>query len=74
MVAPLPKCLPLTFSRGSTSLEPSTTCFNNMRLLPECSSHSQWLDTLLLPPCAFVAAPMEFAMMQPANGNGEFIA
>src|SRR5665811_1776056 len=45
-----------------------------MRLLPKCSSRSQWLDTLLLPPSTFVSAPMEFAMMQSANGNGEFIA
>src|SRR4029079_13935268 len=45
-----------------------------MRLLPKCSSLGHWLDTLLLPPCALVSAPMEFAMMQPANGNGEFIA
>src|SRR5216684_5640178 len=45
-----------------------------MRFLPKCSSHNQWLNTLLLPPCAFVSTSMEFAMMQPANGNGKFIA
>jgi hypothetical protein len=45
-----------------------------MRLVPKRSRRNQGLDTLLLPPCTFVSAPMELAMMQPANGNGEFIA
>ena len=45
-----------------------------MRLCPKGNGHSQRLDTLLLPPGTFVAAPMEFAVMQPAKGDGEPIA
>src|SRR4051794_13342214 len=49
-------------------------CFNTMRRLPKCSGHGQWLDPVLVPPGTFVAAPMQFAVVQPANGNGESIA
>jgi hypothetical protein len=41
---------------------------------PKSRCNGEGIDPLLAPPGAFVAAPMEFAMMQPANRNGELVA
>jgi hypothetical protein len=46
----------------------------HMRLCPQARGNDQGIDCLFLPPGALVAAQMEFAMMQPADGNGEAIA
>ena len=45
----------------------------SMRPFPKACCNGEGIDTLLTPPGAFVAAPMEFAMMQPANWNGELV-
>jgi hypothetical protein len=39
----------------------------------DASGHSR-IDTHLYPPCRFITAAMEFAMMGPAQRDGEFIA
>jgi hypothetical protein len=46
----------------------------SMRPFPKGCCNGQGIDSLLPPPGAFVAAPMELAMMQPADGNGELVA
>ena len=45
-----------------------------MRLGPEARRKRQGIDPLFLPPGAFIAAPVEFPMMNPANGYGEAVA
>ena len=41
---------------------------------PKNSRDGQRIDPLSLPPGALVAAPVEFTMVQPADGNGELVA
>ena len=45
-----------------------------MRPCPEGCCNGKGIDSLLVPPGAFIAAPMQFAMMEPANRNGELVA
>ena len=45
-----------------------------MRLLPKTCRDRKRIDPLRLPPGALVAAPVQFAMVQPANGHGEPVA
>ena len=45
-----------------------------MRLCPQARGNDQGIDSLFLPPGALVAPPMEFAMVQPADGDGEAVA
>ena len=45
-----------------------------MRLCPQARGNDQGIDSLFLPPDALVAPPMQFAMVQPADGHGEAIA
>jgi hypothetical protein len=42
-----------------------------MRLPPQSCRNGKRVDTLGLPPQAFIAAPMQFAMMESAQRNGE---
>src|SRR6516162_5492048 len=45
-----------------------------MRPLPKGCSNGERIDSLLVPPGAFIAAPVELAMVQPANWNAELVA
>ena len=45
-----------------------------MRPRPKGRRNGERIDSLLVPPGVFIAAPMEFAMMEPANRNGELVA
>src|SRR5450432_2569486 len=47
---------------------------STMRLTPERQSDRDWIDFSLSPPCRLVATPMQFLMMEPADGNGELVA
>lgn len=47
---------------------------NLVRRFPKARRHGQGIDPLLFPPNLFVAAAMEFAVMQSADRNGELIA
>jgi hypothetical protein len=40
----------------------------------KCGSDIQRRDAVALPPCPFIAAPMKFAVMEPANRDGKSIA
>jgi hypothetical protein len=40
---------------------------------PQPLRRVQRIDVEVLPPCALVAAPMQFAMMKPAHRHGEFV-
>ncbi len=42
--------------------------------LPKACCNGQRIDSLLVPPEAFIAAPVKLAMMKPANRNGEPVA
>src|SRR6516225_6315731 len=41
---------------------------------PEVSGNHKRIDALALPPGALIAAPVELAMMQPTDRNGEAVA
>jgi hypothetical protein len=45
-----------------------------MRPFPKGCRNGKGIDFLLVPPGAFIAAAMELAMMEPADGNGKFVA
>src|SRR5579871_6015232 len=45
-----------------------------MRPLPKACCNGKRIDPLIFPPNAFVASPVQFTMVQPADGNGEFVA
>src|SRR5215469_14808183 len=45
-----------------------------MRPRPKGCCKGKGIDSLLVPPGAFVAAAMELAVVQPANWNGELVA
>src|SRR5262249_22973794 len=45
-----------------------------MRLCPQARGNHQGIDSLFLPPGTLVAPPMEFAMVQPTDRDGEAIA
>jgi hypothetical protein len=45
-----------------------------MRLLPEDRRNGKGINALALPPGAFIAAPMELTMMQPAQRHSELVA
>ena len=45
-----------------------------MRLRPQARGNDQGIESLFLPPGALVAAPMEFAMVQPADRDSETVA
>src|SRR5579864_2475733 len=45
-----------------------------MGFLPETCGDPQGIDRLALPPRALVAAPMQLAVMKPAEGNREAVA
>jgi hypothetical protein len=47
---------------------------NFMCFLPECSSDAERLDRVAVPPSAFLAVPMQFAVMESTNGHREFVA
>ena len=47
---------------------------DRMRLAPKGCGNDQGIDPLALPPGALVASPVEFTMVQPADGNGEPVA
>jgi hypothetical protein len=44
-----------------------------MCFLPERGSDADRLDAVLTPPSAFIAAPMQFAVMHPAQWHGELV-
>ena len=54
--------------------EVSLSWIESMRPFLKGCCNGEGIDSLLPPPGAFVAAPVEFAMMQPANRNGELVA
>src|SRR6516165_11055079 len=41
---------------------------------PEVSGNDKRIDPLALPPGALIAAPVQLAMVQPADRDGEFVA
>src|SRR6516164_7626503 len=45
-----------------------------MRPLPKGCRKGKGIDSLLVPPGAFIATVMELAMVQPADGKGELVA
>ena len=45
-----------------------------MRLKPQGSGSGQWIDSGSTPPRGFIAVSVEFAMMPPAQRDGELIA
>jgi hypothetical protein len=45
-----------------------------VRLRPQCGSGEQGINTELPPPHPFVAVPVQFAMVGPAQRHREFIA
>jgi len=45
-----------------------------MRHCPQARGNDQRIDSLFLPPGALVAPPVKFAMVQPADRNGEAVA
>src|ERR1700722_18667619 len=45
-----------------------------MRLVPKRCGHGQGLDPLALPPGGLVTLPVEFTMVQPADGYREPVA
>src|ERR1700751_5233487 len=45
-----------------------------MRLGPKVRRNGQWIDPLIFPPGALVAAPVELPMVQPADWDGEPVA
>src|ERR1700730_17805572 len=45
-----------------------------MRFEPQRASLKHRINTNLLPPCSFIAVPMDFAMMSPTQGHSELIA
>ena len=45
-----------------------------MAFEPQRAGWDRRVNTGLLPPLCFIAAPMDFAMMTAAERNGEFIA
>ena len=44
-----------------------------MRLQPKGTSRCGWIDTDLAPPGGFIATAMHFAVVTPAQWNGELI-
>jgi hypothetical protein len=47
---------------------------DSMGLLPQSGSDAQRFDPIAVPPGTFVASPMKFAMMEPANRDGMSVA
>lgn len=47
---------------------------SHMRRLPKACRDYKRIDTAVLPPAAFISAPVQITMMQPAHGNGEPVA
>src|SRR5262249_36718084 len=47
---------------------------DRMRSAPELSGNHKGIDPLALPPGALVAAPVQFAMVEPAHRDGEAVA
>ena len=45
-----------------------------MRAAPEVRGKHKGIDPLALPPGALIAAPVQFAMVQPADRHGEPVA
>jgi len=45
-----------------------------MRLEPQRAGRDDWIDTGLDPPCGFIAATMNLAVVAPAQRHGELIA
>ena len=45
-----------------------------MRVLPETQRNWQRIDVELLPPCGLITRAMKFAVMDPANRDGELVA
>jgi hypothetical protein len=45
-----------------------------MGLQPQRAGSDGWIDASIFPPCGFVARAMGFAMMAPAQRDGELIA
>jgi hypothetical protein len=54
--------------------EPSRGRIDSMRPLPKFCRDGKGIESLRPPPGAFIAAPMELAMVQPANRDGELVA
>jgi hypothetical protein len=49
-------------------------CCCRVRLRPQAGGNDQGIDSLFLPPGALVAPPVKFAMVQPADRDGEAVA
>ena len=47
------------------------SCCENMRLAPKRCGDDQRIDRMALPPGALVTTPVEFAVVQSANGHRE---
>ena len=45
-----------------------------MRLQPQRAGRDDWIDTGLDPPCGFIAATMNLAVVAPAQRHGKLIA
>jgi hypothetical protein len=45
-----------------------------MGFAPKQARHAKRINPLTSPPCGFIAAAMEFAVVQAAHRNGEFVA
>ena len=41
---------------------------------PQCARRDSWIDSKLPPPLALVAAPMNLAVVSPAQWHGKFVA
>ena len=48
--------------------------YDRVRPGPKCCGNREGVDPLVLPPGALVAPPVEFTVVQPADGNGEAVA
>ena len=64
----------LWVSADCFALEACFGAFGRMGQSPKPCRHGQWIDRVDVPPCAFIAAAMELAVVQPAKGDGEAVA
>jgi hypothetical protein len=52
----------------------SPSRIDGVRSLLKCCRNRKRINSLHLPPSAFITAPMKLAVVQPANWNGELVA
>ena len=67
----------LKFAVDRCELIPCEVCsnwHNRMRLAPKNCGNDEGIDTSALPPGALVAAPVQFTVVQLAEGDGEAVA